>query len=127
MVTIAGFSIAFLGLLAGALYLISPFIRGEEIDLLSSTLSVSFAALGLGLGLPLAWQGLNSLRGRPSRLFRPRPARVLVTVFVVAVIFGQVVLTLDLLPALAFPPFYILGALLPPLFFVSFVGRSLTE
>jgi len=91
IVVIVGLSIAFLGLLAGALYLISSFIMGEEIDLLSSTLGVSFAALGIGLGLPLAWQGLNSLRGRPSRLFRPRPARALVAVFVVVVILGQVV------------------------------------
>ena len=125
IVTIAGFSIAFLGLLAGALYLISPLIMGEEIDLLSSTLSVSVAALGLGLGLPLAWQGLSSLRGRTSQLFRPRPARVLVAVFVVALILGQVVLAFDLLPALTFPPFYILAAALPPLFFLAFVGRRL--
>ena len=127
MVGVAGFSIAFLGLLAGVLYFISPFISGGEIDLLSSTTGASFVALGLGLGLPLAWQGVNSLRGLPSRLFRPRPARVLVAVFVVAVIFGQVVLTLDLAPALTFPPFYIFAAVLPPLFFLTFVGRRLTE
>jgi hypothetical protein len=126
-VIIAGFGIAFLSLLAGALYLIFPFIRGDEIDLLSSTVSASFAALGLGLGLPLAWQGLNSLRGLPSRLFRPRPARVLVPLFIVAVILGQVVLTLDLVPALTFPPFYILAAVLPPLFLLAFVGRRLAE
>ncbi len=123
--TIAGFSIAFLGLLAGALYFVSSLISGGEIDLLGATMGASLVALGLGLGLPLAWQGVTSLRGHPSRLFRPRPARVLVAVFGVAVILGQVVLTLDLLPALTFPPFYILGAVLPPLFFVAFVGRSL--
>jgi len=127
IVVIAGFSIALLGLLVGALYLISPFIMGEQIDLLSSTLGSSFAALGLGLGLPLAWQGLSSLRGRPSRSFRPRPAWVLVAVFVLVVILGQVALTLDLAPALTFPPFYILAAALPPLFFVTAVGRSLAE
>ena len=125
IVAIAGFSIAFLGLLAGVLYVLPPFIRGGEIDLTGATVGASFAALGLGLGLPLAWQGLNSLRGLPSRLFRPRPARVLVAFFVVALILGQVVLAFDLLPALTFPPFYILGAVLPPLFFLAFVGRSL--
>jgi hypothetical protein len=124
---IAGFSIAFLGLLAGVLYLLSPFISGGEIDLTGTTVGASFAALGLGLGLPLAWQGVNSLRGFPSRLFRPRPAWVLAAVFVVALTLGQVVLTLDLMPALTFPPFYILGAVLPPLFFLVFVGRRLTE
>lgn len=127
IVTIAGFGIALLGLLAGALYFIPPFLRGGEVDLMGATVGASFAALGLGLGLPLAWQGLNSLRGLPSRLFRPRPARVLAAVFVVALIVGQVVLAFDLLPALTFPPFYILGAVLPPLFFLAFVGRSLAE
>jgi len=125
IVVLAGFSIAFLGLLAGVLYFMSPFISGGEIDLLSSTTGASFIALGLGLGLPLAWQGFSSLRGRPSPLFRPRPARVLVLIFIVAVILGQAVLVFDLLPALTFPPFYILGAVLPSLFFVAFVGRRL--
>ncbi|MBL7182975.1 MAG: PrsW family intramembrane metalloprotease [Anaerolineae bacterium] len=125
IVVLAGFSIAFLGLLAGALYSIPSLIRGGEIDLARATMGASFAALGLGLGLPLAWQGFSSLRGRPSPLFRPRPARVLVLIFIVAVILGQVALTLDLAPALTFPPFYILSAVLPPLFFVAFVGRRL--
>jgi hypothetical protein len=126
-VAIAGFSIAFLGLLAGALYLFSPFIVGEGIDLLRAVAGASFIALGVGLGLPLAWQGVSSLRGIPSPPFRPRPAWVLAAIFVAAVIVGQAVLTLDLVPALAFPPFYILAAVLPPLFFLAFVGRSLTE
>jgi len=125
IVVITGLSIAFLGLLAGAFYFFPPFIMGEKMDLLRAVAGASFIALGVGLGLPLAWQGLSSLRGRPSPLFRPRPAWVLVPIFVVAVILGQVVLTFDLLPALTFPPFYILAAILPPLFFLAFVGRSL--
>ena len=127
IVVIVGLSITFLGLLAGTLYLLSPFTRGEESDLLSSIASASFVALGLGLGLPLAWQGVNALRGCPSRLFRPRRIWVLVAVFVGAWILGQIVLAFDLLPALAFPPFYILTAVLPPLFFLAFVGHRLTE
>ena len=127
VVVIAGFSIAFLGLLAGALYSIPSLIREGEIDLSRVTMGASLAALGLGLGSPLAWQGFSSLRGIPSRHFRPWPARVLVPIFVVAVILGQVVLTLDLLPVLTFPPLYILAAVLPPLFFLTFVGRRLTE
>jgi hypothetical protein len=124
-VVVVGLSIAFLGLLAGALYLFSPFIMGGGIDLLRAVAGVSFITLGIGLGLPLAWQGFSSLWGRPSRLFRPRPAWVLVPIFVVAVILGQAVLTLDLLPAFTFPPFYVLAAVLPPLFFLVFVGRKL--
>jgi len=127
IVAIAGFGIAFLGLLAGVWYIIPPFVSGGEIDLSRATMGASLVALGAGLGLPLAWQGLSSLRGRPSRLFRPRPAWVLVPLFTVAVILGQAVLTLDLLPALTFPPFYVLAAVLPPLFFLAFVGRKLAE
>lgn len=126
-VAIAGFGIAFVGLLAGALYLLYPLIRGDGLDVVSSTVSASLMALSLGLGLPLAWQGLNSLRGIPSRFFRPRPAWLLAAVFVVALILGQIVLAFDLLPALTFPPFYVLGAVLPPLFFLAFVGRRLAE
>lgn len=127
IVVIAGLSIAFLGLLAGALSFALPPIMGREIDMLRATTGASFTTLGLGLGLPLAWQGLNSLRGRPSRAFRPPRAWVLVAAFVVAVILGQAVLAFDLLPALTFPPFHVLGAALPPLFFLAFVGRSLAD
>ena len=126
-VTIVGFGIAFLGLLGGALYFFSSLFSGGDVDLQRATLGVSIAVLGLGLGLPLAWQGVNSLRGLPSGLFRPRSARLLLTVFALAVILGQAVLTLDILPALAFPPFYVLAAVLPPLFFVVSVGRRLAE
>ena len=125
IVGVAGLSIAFLGLLAGVLYLFPPFITGGEIDLLGATAGASFIALGVGLGLPLAWQGVSSLRGRPSRLFRPRPVWVLVGVFIIALILGQAILAFDLLPVLTFPPFYILTAVLPPLFLLAFVGRSL--
>jgi len=127
IVTIAGFSIALLGLLAGALTFALPPIMGREIDMLRTTAGASFATLGLGLGLPLAWQGLNSLRGLPSRPFHPRRTWVLVAAFVIAVILGQVVLAFDLLPTLTFPPFYILCAVLPPLFFLAVVGRGLAD
>jgi hypothetical protein len=127
IVVIFGLSIVFLGLLVGAWYFVSPLISGGEGDLSRVTMGASLVALGLGLGLPLAWQGVNSLQGFPSRLFHPWPARVLVPVFVVVLIFGQVILLLDFVPALTFPPFYVLGYVLPPLFFLTFVGRRLTE
>jgi hypothetical protein len=127
IVGVAGFSIAFLGLLAGVLYFISPLIGGGEIDVLRAVAGASFIALGVGLGLPLAWQGVNSLRGRPSQLFRPRSTWVLVVVFVLVLILGQTILTLDLAPTLTFPPFYILAAVLPSLFFLASVGRRLTD
>jgi hypothetical protein len=125
VVVMAGLSIACLGLLAGLLYSVSPVLTGEGVDLLTSTVAASFIVLGLGLGLPLAWQGVNSLRGLPSRLFHPRPAGLLVVIFIIVMLLGQAVLAFDLAPALTFPPFYILAAALPPLFFVAAVGRIL--
>ena len=126
-VVIAGLGIAFVGLLAGALYILYPLIRGDGLDVVSSTVSASLMALSLGLGLPLAWQGLSALQGRPSRLFRPRPARLLVVAFVAVLILGQAVLTFDIVSGLAFPPLYILSVALPPLFVLAFAGRKLAE
>jgi len=127
LVTIAGFGIAFLGLLAGALSFALPVIRGGESDLLKATISASLIALGMGLGLPLAWQGLNSLRGRPSRPFRPWPTSLLAAIFVVAAVCGQAILSFDLLPPLAFPPFHVLATALPPLIILAFAGRRLSQ
>ncbi len=127
LVTIAGFGFAFLGSLAGALFFVPPLIRGGEINLLKATMGASLAALGVGLGLPLAWQGLNSLRGRPSRPFRPWPTSLLAAIFVVAATCGQAILSFDLLPPLAFPPFHILATTLPPLMILVFVGRRLSQ
>ena len=127
LVTIAGFGIAFLGLLAGALSFALPVIGRGESDLLKATISASLIALGMGLGLPLAWQGLNSLRGLPSRPFRPWPTSLLAAIFVVAAVCGQAILSFDLLPPLAFPPFHILATALPPLIILAFAGRRLSQ
>lgn len=127
LVTIAGFGIAFLGLLAGILSFVVPVIRGGESDLLKATISASLIALGVGLGLPLAWQGLNSLLGRPSRPFRPWPIPSLAAIFILAAVWGQAILSFDLLPPLAFPPFHILATALPPLMILAFVGRRLSQ
>ena len=127
LVTIAGFGIAFLGLLAGALSFALPAIGRGESDLLKATISASLIALGMGLGLPLAWQGLNSLRGRPSRPFRPWPTSLLAAIFVVAAVCGQAILSFDLLPPLAFPPFHILATALPPLIILASAGRRLSQ
>jgi len=44
----------------------------QQAPLLESALmGVSFATLGLGLGGPLAWQGIRALQGYPSAPFRP--------------------------------------------------------
>jgi hypothetical protein len=127
-VAVAGLSIALLGLLGGVLYFMLPIVfkRGEASPLQISIVGTAFIVLGLGLGLSLGWQGLSSLLDRPSRPFRPRPMGLL-ALFVLSVVVGQIILVTDFFAPLAFPPFHILGAALPPLIVVAFVGRRLTS
>jgi len=125
LVIIAGFGVALLGLLAGALSFIPPLIGREEINLLSAIVGASLVAVGIGLGLPLAWQGLNSWRCRPSRSFRPWPAWALALAFIVAVSLGQTVLSLKLMPLLFFPPLHIMATALPSWIVLASIGRRL--
>jgi hypothetical protein len=127
-VAVAGLSIALLGLLGGVLYFMLPvvFERGEADALQISIVGTAFIVLGLGLGLSLGWQGLSSLLGRPSRPFHPRPMGLL-ALFVLSVVVGQIILATDFFAPLVFPPFHVLGAALPPLIVVAFVGRRLTS
>jgi hypothetical protein len=114
-VAMAGLSIALLGLLAGVLYFVLPlaFKKGAADPLQISIVGTAFIALGLGLGLPLGWQGLSSLLGRPSRPFRPWPIGLLLALFVLALVIGQIILVTDFFAFLIFPPFHVLGAVLP--------------
>jgi hypothetical protein len=128
-VAAAGLSIALLGLMSGALYFVLPLVfkRGETDPLQISIVGTAFIVLGLGLGLPLGWQGLSSLLGRPSRPFRPQPMWLLLALIVLAVVVGQIILVADFFAPLVFPPFYVLGATLPPLIVMAFVGRRLSS
>jgi len=126
-VAVAGLSIALLGLLGGALYFVLPLVyrKGETDPLQTSIVGTALIVLGPGLGLPFGWQGLRSLLGHPSRPFRPRLMGLL-ALFVLAVVVGQIILVTDFFAPLFFPPFHVLGAALPPLIVVAFVGRRLS-
>ncbi len=126
-VAVFGWSVALLGLLSGVLYVLSPlaFKRGEVHFLQVATVGAAFIALGLGLGLPLGWQGLRSLLGYPSHPFRLRLVRSLIG-FVLALVVGQIILSTGFLAPLLFPPCHILGAMLPPLIVTAFVARRLS-
>jgi len=126
-VAVVGLSIALLGLMSGVLYFVLPLVygKGETDPLQISIVGTAFLVLGLGLGLPLGWQGLSSLLGRPSRPFRPWPMGLLLALFVLSVVVGQIILVTDFFALLIFPPFHVLGAALPPLIVMAFVGRRL--
>ena len=129
-VAVAGLSIALLGPLSGVLYFMLPLVfkRGETDPLQVSIVGTAFIALGLGLGLPLGWQGISSLLGRPSRLFHPhRLMGLLLALFGLAVVVGQIILVTDFFSPLIFPLFHVLGAALPSLIVIAFVGRRLSS
>ena len=78
---------------------------------------VSVVAVGIALGLPLAWQALSGLSGKSSRQFGLPLAGglALVMVYLLAVAGGQAVVSSQTSPLLALTPFHILALTLPPL------------
>jgi RsiW-degrading membrane proteinase PrsW (M82 family) len=122
-----GIIVALAGPSAGALYLLVTLIGGRSYELLSvTTVAGAMAALGLGLGLLLAWQGRQMLAGNPSRPFRPpapwRPGLLFLAVLLV----GQAIISFNLLAPFTFPVFHVLGIVLPALGILALVGRSLS-
>ena len=77
----------------------------------------SIVAAGTGLGLPLAWQAISGLRGKPSgHLKLPRAGGlVLILVYVLAVAGGQAAVNLRPSIPFALPPFHVAALALPPL------------
>jgi hypothetical protein len=112
----------FIGVLGMAVSLAAP---GTD-RLVGTTVSFSVLALAAGLGLAMAWQAWQAVQERPASLFRPRRVWLGLIFFVMALAAGQVILTLDLIPALIFPPFHVAAAVLPPLIILGLAGRVLS-
>lgn len=128
-VTLVGLFLLPLGLgLLGA-YFVLPFLyRG--VDLLEVSLALaSLAALLVGFGLALTYQGLGALLGRPSRRFVPPPARLMALGFFLALAGGEIVLLFSppRVASFLFPPFHILASTLPAGAVVALVGRRVAS
>lgn len=123
---IAALCIIATGLLAGSIGLVAGILDAGASRLAIATLSVSFAALTVGLGSILAWQAWRTLQGKPSRPFGPVRVGILIILFLAAIVAGQTVLSLELLPVLFFPPIHIVAASLPPLIVLALAGRALS-
>jgi RsiW-degrading membrane proteinase PrsW (M82 family) len=121
-----GLGVAALGLLGGGLYIALSLAGRRMADPLGvTTIGVSMAALGLGMGLALAWTGYAGLRGKVSRLFRPGGwwlAAGLIG-WVLAVAVGQALISFDLLAPVTFPLFHVAGLALPALAILALTGR----
>ena len=125
LVLVGALSIMAVGFLAGSIGILTSALGPADARLMMITLSVSFMALTTGLGSALAWQAWQAMQGRSSGPFRARRAWVLGLLFLLAVFTGNMLLQLDLMPALTFPPMHVLAAILPPLTIVAVVGHTL--
>ncbi len=123
---ILGLGLALLGLVAGGVYIALSLSGRRMADPLSATtIGVSMAVLGLGMGLALAWIGHVGWRGKVTRLFRPGGwwlAACLVG-WVVAIAVGQALISFDLLAPVTFPLFHVAGLALPALAVLALTGR----
>ncbi len=125
LVLIVALGIVALGLFGGLLGLVLALVSPGGQQVTGATISVSLLALTVGLGLPLAWHAWRATTGRPSSTFWPPTPWPLVGLFFLAVAAGQLVLSLELLPALLFPPLHVAAGLAPPLIIVAWVARGL--
>ena len=71
----------------------------------------------MGLGLPLTWQAISGLNGKPSRRFELSPGGglALILVYLLAVAGGEAAVSRQPFSLLALTPFHILALALPPL------------
>jgi hypothetical protein len=125
---VVGLGALVLGPLAGGLFIALSLIGRPVADAVSvTTIGISMAALGLGLGGALAWVGYQGLRGRPSRPFRPGMRWVwgCLAGIGLTLVIGQVVLTFDLLAPLTFPLFHVLGITIPAILMLVLVAQGL--
>jgi RsiW-degrading membrane proteinase PrsW (M82 family) len=108
------------------LYLVLPFVYRDP-DLLTTSLTIaSLAALGLTLGYGLAYQAHSFLTGHRSGTFFPPPPWRLASLCILALLVGQLMVSLipgARLTSLAFPPLHVLVAATPALVVLAFVGR----
>lgn len=112
-----------LSLLAAAAGLALALIDGAP-SLMSLTLLASLAAVGAGLGAPLAWAAVRSWQRRPSPALRLPPAWWLGLSFIGLLLLGQLALGTRL-SLLLIPPLHVAVSLLPPLLVIAAIVPAL--
>ena len=130
---IGGVAAAILGpLLAvvlAAISLLGP-QAGRAPAVSTASMALGVAAVGIGLGLPLAWAGWRALQGRPGHVFRLPRWWVWLLLFLGVLVFGQAVaMTGPAAPLM--PLFQIAAGALPPLIFLAWAfdaaGRQASQ
>ncbi|MCB0153436.1 MAG: PrsW family intramembrane metalloprotease [Anaerolineae bacterium] len=124
LLAVIGLFIAVSGGLSGLLVGLSMLLNPAAAGLDTATVGVALAALSVGLGGALAWQAGRSLFRRPTARFWLPPLGLLLLLYGLVLAAGQGLISFELLPMLTFPPFHVVGAVLPPLIVLAFVGRA---
>jgi hypothetical protein len=124
-VLVGALCIVAVGLAAGVGGALLGLLGPAEDTLPLVTISTSLLALCVALGAAMAWQAYQALRGLESKPFAPTRVRLLVALYVLALLAGQFVLSRDLLAPVTFPPFHAAATVLPPLIVLCLVGGAL--
>jgi RsiW-degrading membrane proteinase PrsW (M82 family) len=120
-VMLGGALLALPGLLLAANFLciVSLMSLGGGDTLTYGLVSLTLAALTLGAGGVVYWHADKSLKGKPSKPLRLPPLIAGLGVFVVLLAVGLFITEFKVLPGLFFPPVFLILAMLPPLWAVS--------
>lgn len=127
--TIQGAALVF-GLLAAALSLLAALLLALAAmisaapPVVSITVLISLAAVGLGLGVPLAVAAWRSQQQRASAALRMAPVWWLGLIFLGLLALGQLVSGTQLAVVLL-PPLHVVASLLPPLIIVAAIVTPL--
>lgn len=122
---LVGAALLLSGVVATIGYLGLPALTFSD-DILSPQLG-QMAAMFLGLICgPLAiYHGFRSISNRPSHQFKLPPFYFLWIAFALVLGLGNLILNFNVVAAYIFPPVFLLGAALPTLAVVAWVGRRL--
>ncbi|MBC7263336.1 MAG: PrsW family intramembrane metalloprotease [Chloroflexi bacterium] len=124
-VAITGLILTLTALLGLVVCLVVPLWGGRSANealRLNTILGVLVFVSGM-VGLLLFFQGLNSLRGQPSKVFQLPPTWLLALLFATILIIGETMRRIGLASAYLFPPFHIFAVSIPALAILSVAAR----
>ena len=122
---IAGWAVVLLGVGGGLLALALHLTIRGALTAAEALPVAGLMAFGLGLGVPVALQGLAGWQGRPSRPFDPPRTRWICLALVLLIGLGTIVTVLSLAPVFLLPPIHVLAMILSPLTVLWLVGQEL--
>ncbi len=112
---------------AGLFYLVTPIVSRRAENISDNVFFGTVALLGGGFGVLTLWQGINIIRGRPSRPAATvfPPSIVFGALLVLALTIGTATLAFQTLAAWLFPVWHFIAASCIPLIFLSYAARRL--